>query len=482
MRNKNLGNIFNFSLFCSFCIGIGISKFPSLIWIFSALFGLFFILSFYYCKRNKLFISDLALLFAIVCLAGFWYRANHNIELDQILGQHQNVRIKIVSLPQDKGNFNSAWGRILSVDQNDFRQKIRVRDYSKSLVYLDKYIVEGRISRNFFKQRPYYCFWIKSRSKVEKLPISLLDLMAQKSNNYLFDVFKNNCKPESARFLSAIFLGRRELLKEESIAFAKIGATHLLAISGLHLGLTALFLFFCFRIFGIDFYKRLFLTLIFLCFYTYLSGMSPSTLRALLMFFAISVGFFLKRKTDNLNTYGLAGMIILLIEPAMLFDVGFQLSFIAVLSIIIGFRIFRIKPISNPVLNYLFSLILCSLFVFIGLLPVISYYFGKIHILGLVYNLLLIPYFTLIVVVNFILMLLSPFTVFSKPIGVILSYLIKNFQVMIEFMGNLRFSSISFKFNITGLTTYYLSIIIYLFFKYYKGGRSGQPRGKAFLS
>jgi len=337
-------------------------------------------------------------------------------------------------------------------------------DYTKSMGYLNTYAFKAKLTARSYGGKKFYRLWVKSAARLKEFPLSVWGKLMKKSSLYILDVFKKNCTPEAHRFLSAVFLGRRELLGPEKDFFVNTGLSHLLAISGLHIGLTALILFFMLGFFISSFRARLLISLLFLYFYTFLSGASPSTLRAAIMYSTFALGFFAKRRVDILNSLSLAGFIILLFEPHSLFSIGFQLSFLSVLGIILGFKVFPIKSASNLPLNYLKQIFFCSLFVTLFITPLVSYYFGRIHIFNMFYNIIFIPFFTFILGVNFLLLVFSFFPFVAQSLGAVVSGLISWFNTLIRASSFIKFSFISYTFRLWVIAIYYLfltGILVY---------------------
>jgi len=348
--------------------------------------------------------------------------------------------------------------------------KATVFDYSRSLKYLNRYKFQGKLVRRKYNGRWFYNLWIKKNAHLEEIPLRGLNAFAKKTSNYVLDVFQKNYTYDTYRFLSAVFLGRRELLGDEKEYFSLAGVSHLLAISGLHIGLTSLILFFILRLFGIKFRISLFISLIFLWFYAFLSGFFLSVLRATIMYTVFALSFITQRKTNSLNSLGLAGLILLLINPESLFNIGFQLSFLSVFSIIFGFKLFKLRQSKNFIINYIKHILVCSLWVTLFITPVVSYYFGKIYFLNIFYNVFLIPVFTLILGLNFIVVIFSFFSFIALPLGIVVSYLVSFFMCCIEKLGQFHFSYLNYSFSPRSMCIYYGVLIIVIAYLAIKKG------------
>lgn len=238
-------------------------------------------------------------------------------------------------------------------------------------------------------------------------------------------------KPQSV--LKALIVGDRNSIPPDlREAFNRAGVGHLLAISGLHVGIvaTGAFIFFV-RI--LSYIKPLLwhartkkaavvFALIPVFFYGLLAGMSPSTQRAVIMVTVFLLSFFFEREQDLMNTLAMAAMLILVVDPPSLFSISFQLSFTAVLVIIYSLsrvpdpwksdpaelkkaKLFQIK-------QKLFYFLAASFFAILGTLPLGMLYFNQISLVGLLANVIIVPLIGAVVVpLGLLAVLLHPLTI-----------------------------------------------------------------------
>lgn len=237
----------------------------------------------------------------------------------------------------------------------------------------------------------------------EGRPPGLAANMLNKMRRSVEKLITNAAEGDSRAILSALVLGKRELLSSSlEKAFNRAGASHVLAISGLHIGIVATFAFFFFKqIMGL--WKPLrhrggsgkwaaILALIPVWGYGLLAGMSPSTQRAVIMVSIFLASFLFEREQDLINTLATAALIVLIICPPSLFSISFQLSFTAVFTIILGLSTTRwISRLPGPILPSLLSFTAVSFFAILGTTPLIMHYFNQIAFFGLLTNLLIIP-------------------------------------------------------------------------------------------
>jgi len=199
-----------------------------------------------------------------------------------------------------------------------------------------------------------------------------------------------------AGFIKAIILGERNTLAVDiNSDFSILGLSHLLAISGLNLSILSLMLFWLLTRLGMTREKSALLISIIIFGYMFLTGASPSVVRATMMTIILLYSFLFKSTLNGLQVLSLAFLIMTIINPLWIFDIGFQLSFIITLYIIWGLPIISERiPIKNRFLNKSISLILITQ---VASFPLIFYYFNQYSLLSIIANLLFVPIFSFIV-------------------------------------------------------------------------------------
>ena len=197
-------------------------------------------------------------------------------------------------------------------------------------------------------------------------------------------------------FLITILLGDRAFLDPEiKNIFSDAGISHTLALSGMHVAIIAgilMWLLFPFNLFG--YYKqRILAATLLLYVYAFVTGWSPSTVRATIMMTSMMLCLFLERKNTAWNSLLLATFCILIVSPSALWDVGLQLSFLCVASLIFFVR--PLNPIDqheHPMLYKTASAILTTLAATIATWSITAQYFGMLPIVFLPANLLILPF------------------------------------------------------------------------------------------
>ena len=232
----------------------------------------------------------------------------------------------------------------------------------------------------------------------------VLKRLSLKVKHRLTQILKRTLSHNEAAIMRAILLGdRHDIPSHVRELFQLSGVAHVLAISGLHIGIVSFLFFLLLKILPLSRKWQYGLTIFLLMFYAFLTGGRASVIRATIMASVIISSFILERKTDVFNALSFAALIILLLNPYHLFDVGFQLSFVSVLSIIVLYPkissfIKRLLPRhKSRCVSYLIQSISVSSAAYLGVLGLIVYYFQIITPVSVLANIIVIPLIAVIV-------------------------------------------------------------------------------------
>lgn len=278
--------------------------------------------------------------------------------------------------------------------------------------------------------------------------------------------------------IDALLLGQRVTLDQETIAdYSNAGVIHILAISGLHISILYVFILFLLKpLRKIRFGKELELVLIllFLWFFALLTGLPASVVRAVTLFSFISIGVYFNQSKSIYNAIAVSALLLLLFAPKMLFDIGFQLSYAAVIAIVL-FQPFykKIYFTENKIVRYFLDTISVSLAAQLGVLPLTLYYFNQFPLLFLAANLVIIPLST-VILVGGLMVLFFNFTIpmVALFLGKCLNFCVEIMNVYIHWIAafeNAVITSISF----SGLLVAFLYVCIG-FFTYWMYHRTAQ--------
>ena len=231
-------------------------------------------------------------------------------------------------------------------------------------------------------------------------------------------------KQQDYAVIAAMALGDKSALDSNTRnSYSISGASHILAVSGLHIGI--IFQLFIFLLGGRKYsVYTIILSLISIWTYVFLIGLPASAVRAAIMLSAYSLSLAFHRTGLPLNTLASAYIFMLFISPLYLFELSFQLSFLAVASILLFFTpLYTLLPIRSRFIRWAWGLLCVSLAAQIGTLPVIVYTFGRISCYSLLTNYIAIPAATLILYLGAALILFSPLTLWA-PIAPVVAPLI----------------------------------------------------------
>lgn len=262
--------------------------------------------------------------------------------------------------------------------------------------------------------------------KIDSLKGNPVRLFAGNLRQRLLKLYaRKGLKNDEFAVASALTLGYRAALDEDiRRSYSSSGAMHVLAVSGLHVGIIYFvlnyLLKFLVRLKG-GILLRVVILLISLWFYAFLTGLSPSVLRASTMFTFVIIGGSLKRPSNIYNTLAASAFFLVLLNPYIIKAVGFQLSYMAVLGIVFFQpRIYKQVYIKNKLLDKIWALTCVSIGAQLGTFPLSLYYFQQFPNLFFISNLVVIPMATLILYSGIALFIFS----FIPPLADILAFIL----------------------------------------------------------
>lgn len=229
-------------------------------------------------------------------------------------------------------------------------------------------------------------------------PLFSLSRVMSDIRSELDSIFRSNIGGGEAALLSALLLGKRSGIRKDILKnFADAGVIHILAVSGLHVGIIWLVFLVLLRASRVPYRLAALLASLFLIFYCYLTGSRPPVIRATIMLTCFSLALLLEREIDGFNAICVAALAILIHTPSHLFDVGFQLSFACTASIIrvLQFmrqsipRLYSVKR--NPIFRWVVSAVVVSFSAQLGSFPLVMYHFNRLTLTPLIANLVVVP-------------------------------------------------------------------------------------------
>jgi competence protein ComEC len=275
--------------------------------------------------------------------------------------------------------------------------------------------------------------------------------------------------------ISALVLGYDdEIDKELMAAFSASGTLHILSVSGMHVGIVFTILSFLFRKMegkkGWSIF-RLIAMVVIIWFYAMLTGLSPSVIRSAMMFTFILLGKAMNRNSNIYNTLAASIMVIAIcFDPLIIFEPGFQLSYLAVAGIAFLYKpIYNWFYIKNKFLNAIWNLTAVSIAAQLATFPVSLYYFHQFPNYFIPANLLIIPVSTVAIFGGLFLLVISPCTWLSVKAGIILKWVIIFQNDLAIFIKDLPFAvTEELYLSFPAMILMYVFILLLVFYFMYR--------------
>ena len=271
-----------------------------------------------------------------------------------------------------------------------------------------------------------------------------------------------------AGFLRGVVFGdRREIPVELKESFVNTGTIHILAVSGSNVAVIALALYMALGLFRIPKHWIVVTTIFGLLYYMMITGASSSIVRATIMGCVILLGQILERKPDIYNSMSVAAMIVLLLSPSQLLDVGFQLSFAAVLSIVSIYPRLELLIRKIPArfeeikaLDYILKLFAVSLAAQLGTLPFTGYYFERFSVISLAANLIAVPVVGINLVLGCLTLASSLFSMWIAGVYAALNEILVSFLLgFVQAAASVPYAVVETPgFSLTAGVVFYLSL------------------------
>lgn len=350
----------------------------------------------------------------------------------------------------------------LTIDANEkligryyFKTKAEKELFIKSVDVYDTLRLNGELEEAEGSKDIYsfdYKQYLKSKNVNYIIKIDKITLISKEKSFFKgikCFLLKRNSNPYIKAF---IFGNNKSIITDVMSSYQEIGISHLFAISGMHIGLLTLVISKLLMKLNIK-EKYIFIIIsLFLFFYLFITGVSPSILRAIFFYLFFSINKIYNLNIKGVNIFMLIFSISLLVNPYYIHEVSFLYSYTISFSILL---------VGNKISNgsYFKRLFLTSLISFIVSFPITIYFFNQINILSVFYNMLFVPFISMIVFPLSIITYIIPF--FEPIFNVFIS--------LMEFLA-LKFNSISFsKLIFPSLSRYYyilyiIGVIIFIYF------------------
>lgn len=390
----------------SFALTLVVLNLISIKWVLAVLSvaGTLFVLSLLINKTRKAIAVPLCLFCSVLaCLtfvSNYYGPYSNQISLD---GKTANVEFYIVDVEEFNGYNYVYKAKTKSVEINGAPQKINLYVYSDKRIESDYYeTINGKlklnkIADNAFDSYGSFADGVFLESKLVNYKSTGKGVNSP--NKYILDlrisikeIFKKNLSKDNDGLALALVTGDKSLMNNElSENFKKCGASHLIAVSGLHLSVVAGGIYLLLKKLRVKKIPTVVISFAAIILYASLAGFSKSIVRAGIMMSVLLAGKLFNRKSDLLNSLGFA-VFIMCLNPYAVTDIGALLTVSAMLGVVAINNIIIMKFLpKNAVLKYLYKGLVLSFSIFTATFPVMYFTFGNVSLIGVLLNIILIP-------------------------------------------------------------------------------------------
>ncbi|MFN8365232.1 MAG: ComEC/Rec2 family competence protein [Cloacibacterium normanense] len=309
-------------------------------------------------------------------------------------------------------------GLVLSVPKEE--KELDFKHFYKAEIYLNKVKANAQdfgfdYQKYLDRKQIYFQGYAPNSFQVaEKENLTFSEKIKQKRLEILQNIDQAKLSEKSKEFTKGIILADRTEMDRETVEdFSKSGLVHILAISGSHMAIIFwLILLLLKPIFPASFRNvPIVISLIFIWLFAIFIDFGSSVIRSCIMITAYYFYVLLQRKPDLLHAMAISGLAILIFDTNQLFDVGFQLSFIAVFGIFwLNEPILKYLPKpKNNVQNFLVNVVSISIAAQLATLPLVIYYFHQYSLISVIANLVVIPFSEVIIIFALLMTILLGF-------------------------------------------------------------------------
>jgi competence protein ComEC len=379
--------------------------------------------------------------------------------------------VNIIEIKKD-GKWIPSMGKCLIYFQRDSSLNLQYHDqitfiHSPQIVKQPANFGEFNYKRYLAHHYIYHQVYLKTDhyTILPHIPSFSLKKHSIQLRKYLLQQYVTfDLKNEELAIVSALTLGKKNLLNSDlKQAYSSAGAMHILAVSGLHVGIILLILQF-----SLSWLKRIkhghillnLLLIIFIWVYAFISGLSPSVLRAATMFSFLIMGKVFHKKSNIYNTLALSAFVILFFDPYMLLEVGFQLSYLAVIGIIYLYPyLYKIFHFKYLIIDKAWSITCVSVSAQIATAPLGLLYFHQFPSYFLLSNLIVIPAAFIIIFIAIGFQIATPMPLLASFLSGVLHFSIKFLNKIVHWVQQIPNALIT-GLDITIIETWLIYLII----------------------
>lgn len=473
--------------------------YPSSTYFYLFLFIIISLIINWIITRNHLFQTPY---FGIITYASFFFLGailyqiqlpefnnNHYSHLERVTSQDETLQLKIKEVLKNDIYNTKYIVEVIAINKKPTDGKLLLNIKRDSVEHFfeidDELLVSSKYNKILPPLNPYqfdYSGYMKSLGVYYQLEINQCDILtflkgkstfrgqADKIRNHIIQKLNHiSFSKDELAIVQALILGqRKDINKQLYSEYSAAGAIHILAVSGLHIGIIYMILFFILNPLKNLFKSKIIVSIlivIILWGFAFLTGLSPSVIRAVTMFSFLAFAKSMNRETNSINTLFLSYFVLLIINPLWLFHVGFQLSYLAVFFILWLLPLFnRIYYPKNKILKKIWGIITVTLAAQIGIIPLSLYYFHQFPGLFFITNLVILPFLGILLGGGIILIVLVVLNFIPDWYISSYNYLIKMLNSFIKWIAHQEsflYQEITFSINKV-LASYILIISLIL--------------------
>ncbi len=364
---------------------------------------------------------------------------------------------------------------IFDNDKNNDRMVIQIYDKDNLFTNLDLGSVISFIPDKFEHLSLYNnrdipnCYYVNknikyySNTNYNTINIIRQDLtFAEKIKEYIKSNLSDGLSNENVEIAySALFGDKASLSDSQYSAYKLSGVAHLLAVSGLHVGIIAGILYKILDLLKVKRWGRVLIVALILLLYMYICGFSVSVVRATIMTLTLLIAPLVFRQYDALSATALAGIIVFFINPMCVFDISTLMSFSCVFGIILLFRPLAKMLSHSKMPKSLIDSLAISIATMISLMMVMAYFFNTLNLISIIANILLIPLFSVSFSIVFVLSILSLIFPLITHLLFVINPIFDFINLLAAILGNMPISNLStIDFKYIGIIVYFIILLV----------------------
>ena len=416
-------------------------------------------------RRIRVYLIYTIAFMCLFLLGGLNAQYRHNSsQLIQFAGKIINIEGTFLEYVKSDKEYCSFTLKVSKVDQYPIKfEKIRINYYGKDSsaqkfnygelikTTISIEIPDGQRNPGGFDYRRYlltqniHTIGI-SKGELNKVGEGQYNIFVKNSlliKDKIIEVFEKSLPSKEAALLEGIVLSKTDTLDEDlKNDFSNSGLSHIMAASGMNVVFIVMPLEYIYKRLRMRKSLSVVISTVILIVFTIITGASPSVVRAVIMSLILLFGKLINKQSDILTSLAFSALLILLYNPISLFDIGFQLSFVATLSLALLYE--KVQGFFKFMPKYLQDTVAVTLTAQIGITPIIVYYFNKFSLVSLFSNIPAAPLAGVILLLGVITAILGQVhIIFAKLLGGLNYFLLKALILIAEKSVDIPYSTVS---------------------------------------